>query len=59
VVGAVIAAGAVALAIYLAHGRPIRDVVRRPVIRIWAAIYVVACGIAGALFALNLASENL
>jgi hypothetical protein len=59
VVGAVTAAGTIALATELARGRTFRDVVRRPVIRTWAAIYVVACGIVGALFALKVASGNL
>jgi multisubunit Na+/H+ antiporter MnhB subunit len=57
--GATIAAGMVALATLVTHGRVSRDVIRRPVIRTWAAIYVAACGIAGALFALSLASGNL
>jgi hypothetical protein len=51
VIGAVIAAGTIALATELAHGRTFRDVVRRPVIRTVAGIYVAACGAAGALFA--------
>jgi hypothetical protein len=59
IVGAVIAAGTIALATELAHGRTFRDVVRRPVIRVWATLYVAACGAAGALFTLNLASGNL
>jgi hypothetical protein len=59
VIGAAIAAATIALATELARGRPFRDVVRRPIIRVWAAIYVAACGAAGALFALNLASGNL
>jgi hypothetical protein len=59
VTGAAIAASTLALATELAQGCTFRDVVRRPVIRTWAAIYVAACGAAGAFFALNLASGNL
>lgn len=54
VTGAAIAAGTIALATELAHGRPFRNVVRRPVIRVLAAIYAAACGVAGALFAYGL-----
>jgi len=49
IVGGVIAAGTIALATELAQGRTFRDVVQRPVIRTWAATYVAACGIVGAL----------
>jgi hypothetical protein len=54
IAGAGIAAGTIALATELAQGRTFRDVVRRPVIWTWAAIYVGACGIIGALFAYGL-----
>jgi hypothetical protein len=59
VVGAIVAAGTVALATELAHGRTFRDVVRRPISECWPRSMVAAGGAAGALFGFNLASGNL
>lgn len=50
-IGVAIGAGTVYLAIQLTQGRVTWDVTQRPAIRLWAAIFLAVCGIAGAIFA--------
>ena len=45
-----IAAGTIVLATQLTQGRVTWDVIQRPAIRMWAAIYLAVGGIVGALF---------
>jgi len=50
-IGVAIAAGTIVLATQLTGGRVTWDVIQRPAIRLWAAIYLVVCGVVGAIFA--------
>ena len=50
-IGVAIGAGTIVLATQLTQGRVTWDVIQRPAIRLWAAIYLAVCGIAGAIFA--------
>ena len=50
-VGVAIGAGTIVLATQLTQGRLTWDVIHRPAIRLWAAIYIALCGAVGAIFA--------
>jgi hypothetical protein len=49
-IGVAIGAGTIVLAAQLTQGRMTLDVLQRPAIRLWAAIYLAVCGIVGAIF---------
>ncbi len=54
-VGVSLAAGSLALAADSARGHVYRDVLRRPLVMVLAAVYIVACGAVGAILFYGLA----